>query len=344
MTRLATRARRTWRPWMVIAIAALVASSLPMSSRLHAHADSLAGSQGTDTSLPDDPSSAVTVAGRGEFSSLRLHVNETRDLVNQAVSVSWTGAPPTFTDELTHTFSNAFDGDYLQIFQCWGDPDPADPLNTVDPGPPPTQCQFGAESNNPTSAYPIKEVGFEYSRVLSQSTWSTYDTAAGWLDTSTNDVIEPFKAVDGTVVNQEADYNAASDLQNPKPFWQNPYFSFNTSNEVPFARDVSGCRRRTRTRRPAVRGADRSRGARPRLRPEPATRRGRYEAPAMLARRRATRHTRRGEPRGTHRSRGRGHVAAYADGVGEPHRDPPRLQAGRQLVRDRHRRTTHRRE
>jgi hypothetical protein len=236
MTRFVHRARRISRPWIVIGIAALVAFSMPMSSRLHAHADSLAGSQGTDTSLPDDPSSTVTVAGRGEFSSLRVKVNETRNLVNQAVSVSWTGAPPTFSDETTNTFSNAFAGNYLQIFQCWGDPDPSDPLNATDPGPPPTQCQFGAESNNPTSAYPIKEVGFEYSRVLSQPTWSTYDTGAGWLDTSTNDVIEPFKAVDGTVVNQEADYNAAADPQNPKPFWQNPYFSFNTSNEVPFAR------------------------------------------------------------------------------------------------------------
>jgi hypothetical protein len=236
MMRVVSRARRISRPWIVISLAALVAFSVPMSSRWHAHADSLAGSQGTDTALPDDPSSAVTVSGRGNFSSLQVHVNETHNLVNQAISVSWTGAQPTFTDEATHTFSNAFDGDYLQIFQCWGDPDASDPLNAVDPGPPPTQCQFGAESNNPSSAYPIKEVGFEYSRVLSQPTWSTYDTNAGWLDTSTGDTIEPFKAVDGTVVDQEADYNAASDLQNPKPFWQNPYFSFNTSNEVPFAR------------------------------------------------------------------------------------------------------------
>ena len=72
--------------------------------------------------------------------------------------------------------------------------------------------------------------------MLSKPGWSTYDAASGWLDPATLDKIVPFKSVDGTVVNQEADYTAGVDPNNPKPFWHNPYFSFNTSNEVPFAR------------------------------------------------------------------------------------------------------------
>ena len=42
--------------------------------------------------------------------------------------------------------------------------------------------------------------------------------------------------MDGTVVNQQADYNYNIDPDAPQPFWLNPYFSFTTTNEVDFAR------------------------------------------------------------------------------------------------------------
>ncbi|MEV6304395.1 hypothetical protein AB0M02_33660 [Actinoplanes sp. NPDC051861] len=70
---------------------------------------------------------SVTVPGRGEFAALRVTVSQTTDLINQVVTVSWTGGKPT-VDSSVHT-------DYLQIMQCWGD-DPA--------GPDREQCQFGA--------------------------------------------------------------------------------------------------------------------------------------------------------------------------------------------------------
>ncbi len=174
---------------------------------------------------------------------MAITVNQTKSLVNQAISVSWTGAAPTFSDPTTQQFDTTFAGNYLQIFECWGDPSATDPLNAVNPGPAPTQCQFGGESPSPLSSYPVQETGFEFSRVLSQQSWSTYDSSSGWVDQSTGFKIEPFDAVDGTRVNQEADYNASADPLHPKAFWLNPYFSFNTSNEVPFTRtygDASG--------------------------------------------------------------------------------------------------------
>jgi len=58
-----------------------------------------------------------------------------------------------------------------------------------------------------------------------------------WTDPSTQFDIQPFDAVDGTIVNQQADYNYAQDGQ---PFWRNSYFRYGTSNEVDFARTYAG--------------------------------------------------------------------------------------------------------
>jgi hypothetical protein len=192
-----------------------------------AAANPLAGSQGVVTTLPTT-SSAVTVSGQGTYAGLKVSVNQTANLVDQAVSVSWTGGTPTQS-------SNTFQSDYLQIFECWGDPQSTDPVNTTDPGPLPNQCQFGAEATS-SSAYPVKEPGFEYSRVLTSKSWSNYDPSIGWPDPSTGYVVSPFQAVDGTVVDQQADYNWNLNPFDPKPFWLNQYFRFGTSNEVDFAR------------------------------------------------------------------------------------------------------------
>ena len=54
------------------------------------------------------------------------------------------------------------------------------PSTTDDPGPLPTQCQFGAETDLQLGLPGVKEPGFEYSRVLSQQSWSNYDTTSGW--------------------------------------------------------------------------------------------------------------------------------------------------------------------
>jgi hypothetical protein len=210
------------------AVGLIVFVTVPgLQSGAGAAANPLAGSQGIVTSLPST-SSAVTVSGHGDYSNLKVTVNQTQNLVDQAVSVSWTGGTKTTSD-------SAFQSNYLQIFQCWGDPQRTDPPTTDDPGPLPTQCQFGGETVS-SSAYPVKEPGFEYSRVLTQKSWSNYDPGLGWSDPSTGFVVAPFQAVDGTVVDQQADYNYDLDPFNPKPFWLNQYFRYGTSNEVDFAR------------------------------------------------------------------------------------------------------------
>lgn len=73
----------------------------------------------TDTS---DPNYAT-------FENITLSVSQTKNLVNQAITVSWEGARQTSVGE--------YATNYMQVMQCWGD---------EKTGPTPEQCQWGAPS------------------------------------------------------------------------------------------------------------------------------------------------------------------------------------------------------
>lgn len=180
------------------------------------------GSAGTDTSLPATDSQ-VTVRGRGQFSDLEITVNQTRNLVNQAVSVTWTGGRPTIEGP------GRFAGNYLQIMQCWGDDDGTNPAN---PGPPPEQCAQGAASGVfggiPGGLYPS---GLAVTRVITRTDWENYDPAVGFTDARTTNVWRPFRAVDGTVIDVHTDPNFNPAVQGGS-FWLNPYFNVITTNEI----------------------------------------------------------------------------------------------------------------
>jgi hypothetical protein len=202
-------------------------------------ADPTAGCQGVVSALPAT-SSPVTVNGQGQYANLAVTVNQTKNLINQAVSVSWKGGTQTVSDQ-----PGTFDGDYLQIFECWGDQPASNPPDPSDPGLLPSQCEVGGESPS-SSNYPVTGPGFEYSRVVTQPGWSTYtpSTPLCTADPSTDTepcldgnglVVQPFQSVDGTVVKQQADYNYLANQAAPLPFWLNSYFSFSTTNEIDFA-------------------------------------------------------------------------------------------------------------
>jgi hypothetical protein len=107
-------ARRVVAVLLAMVLGAAVVSVLPGAP--HASADG----------APAD--SAMTKSGAGEFSNLKVTVSQTKNLINQTVTVSWTGGAPT-------TPPGLFSANYLEIMQCWGD----DPN-----GPDRTQCQYGA--------------------------------------------------------------------------------------------------------------------------------------------------------------------------------------------------------
>ena len=294
--------------------------------------DPAAGCQGIVAGLSATPS-AVTVSGRGQFSNLKVTVNQTANLTNQAVSVSWTGGSPTFSDPATGAFDSTFNGDYLQVFQCWGDPQASDPAG-AGAGPLPSQCEFGGESSNPFSAYPIKDTGFEYSRVLSQNGWDSYpqleQTPGLYLDKTDNYVIEPFTAVNGSVVDQQADYGYNINPFAPLPFWLNPYFSFATSNEVDFARTYSNGTGQqlfqvdTGLEAPGI-------GLRP---GHPAGAGRRHDHSAVLVGGGPEEHTDRGEPGQRDQCEQCGHLAAHPPGVGQPDRHPVAVQPRRDQLLD----------
>ena len=187
------------------------------------------GGQGTDTALPPTDS-AVTVNGRGTFADLEITVNQTTDLANQAISITWTGGNP--TRESPGTFSD----NYLQIMQCWGDDDGTVPGN---PGPPPEQCVFGAVGSisiPPTSVYPSS---YAISRIIGIA-GQTEDLSEGVSD-GDGFYYRAFRAVDGTEIGVHTDPDFIPGVSAGNS-WLNPYFNATTTNEIPGAKTDSAGR------------------------------------------------------------------------------------------------------
>ena len=203
----------------LLALVAVVSLTLIATTGARA-TDPLAGSQGTDTSLPATDSQ-VTVHGRGAFADLAITINQTANLGNQAVSLKWTGGAPTISIAAT------FEGNFLQVMQCWGDDDGTNPDN---PGPPPEQCvqgAIGSIGDPPASVYPGPDV---VSRRVGLVGWPNLDPNVFFVDQRSSYIWRKFRAVNGTVVNVQKDPTVlAGDTGNS---WLNPYFNAVTTNEI----------------------------------------------------------------------------------------------------------------
>ena len=208
------------RGWAMALVAVLLGAVI-MGTTTSA-ADSLAGSAGTDTSLPLTDS-AVTVSGRGQFADLKITVNQTKNLTNQAVSITWEGGDP------TREGPGRFAANFLQIFQCWGDDDGS---ISGAPGPPPEQCAMGAAGGVyegvPTAAYPA---GFAISRIVSKTGWDNFDSNPGVLDPRTSQSWMPFRSVDDTEIGVHTDPTFRPFVVGGN-FWLNPFFNIVTTNEI----------------------------------------------------------------------------------------------------------------
>jgi hypothetical protein len=220
------RSRTVWSFIVrVLAVGAVTTGLVPQVVR--ADTASLAGTAGIDTSLPPTDS-AVTLAGAGGFSSLKVTVNQTKHLLNQAISVTWTGATPT-DDGLGQTGRVTFQSNFLQIFQCWGD-------DGTGKSPPPTQCEFGGVESVP-GKFPsgVQDFAATGRQVAHNVTPATYRPSDGFLDGGV--VYSPYVAADGTTVNEMfAPYTGPVFDGSPGRVWNNPYFDYYTTNEIDFGR------------------------------------------------------------------------------------------------------------
>ena len=186
----------TWRPLRRVASGLLTAGLLIPGLLLVAP-----GSQaGPATAAPAATSAVTTVSGSGAFAALHVTVSQTRNLIDQVVGVSWTGGAP------TEPSVGAFDRNYLQIMQCWGD-DPAGPTRE--------QCQFGGLVGDSRGGSFVPSRQVSYGRTLVDPL-ETYKQAPG----SFANVNVPFQAVSGK--------STATTL--------NEFYDASSTNELPFGR------------------------------------------------------------------------------------------------------------
>lgn len=225
MTRRGRSRARTYGAYALIVLVLGAVAGVP------AHGSNLTGSAGVNTAIPNTES-AVTVRGRGPFHDLNITVNQTKNLLNQAVSITWTGAAPTVSDP------SPFGAHYLQVMQCWGDDDGT---NAINPGPKPERCAFGARNGVyggvSGTGFPS---GMETERIITRRGWPNYDALAGLgtLDARSGNVWRRFEAADGTVVEKQTDPTFNPSLQGGV-YWQNPYFNVVTTNEVAGAKTLA---------------------------------------------------------------------------------------------------------
>ncbi len=208
----------------VLGASALIAPMTIITSGAEAQ-QSLAGSQGTDTALPTTDS-AVTVNGRGRFGGLAITVNQTRNLSNQAVSITWSGGTP------TRSGPSRFAAHYLQIFQCWGDPDGSVPEN---PGPPPEQCVQGASAGAPDAFFGglVPPGSNVLDRIIRRNTWAPLDPPLGVVDPGDRQTWMPFRSVEGDTVDFQT--NSSFVAGQAGNFWLNPFYDIVTTNEIAVA-------------------------------------------------------------------------------------------------------------
>ncbi|WP_410597417.1 hypothetical protein [Amycolatopsis sp. lyj-23] len=143
--------------------------------------------------------SALTVTGTGAFSSLKVTVDQTTDLINQTVHVSWTGGAPTGP-------SGNFATNYLQLMQCWGD-DPAGPTRE--------QCQYGglAVQGSPVAGAWARRRQVSYGSTLVDPLETLKPAAPG------QQAVVPFRSVTGVTTTSTGDF-----------------FTAGTTNELPLAK------------------------------------------------------------------------------------------------------------
>ncbi|SDU72999.1 hypothetical protein [Jiangella alkaliphila] len=168
----------------------------------------------------DEPTeSAVTVSGGegpyDDFSDLRVTVSQTRNLTTQGITISWTGGAPTAP-------AKTFESNFVQIMQCWGEPDDPNLRET---------CQFGGGVEQPLNVN--QGLGAETGRrsVQVDDPIETYEgIPAGGVARL------PFRSARGGLYYPTEDSSGGQE-ELPDGFdgRLSELFTINTTNEIPWA-------------------------------------------------------------------------------------------------------------
>lgn len=144
-----------------------------------------------------DSSSSQTLHGEGRFSDLAVTVSQTKNIRNQVVKVTWSGA------QLSQINGGKFAANYLQIMQCWGD----------EAAPKHENCQYGGNFFDTRGGSSTATRQVSYSFVDPDE---TYHKEAG----SNKPALVPFEAVNGKSSNE----------------FRNEFFDASSTNEIPYGR------------------------------------------------------------------------------------------------------------
>lgn len=156
-------------------------------------------------------------AGNAPFPDLAVTVSQTKDLINQGILVSWTGASASTAPSAQTGGEN-----FLQIAQCWGDdPDhPGEPDRTT--------CQYGAmvtpgatRDSTRSSAENVEPEDEQYTIPASGFSRPTFTTI-------------PFLARNGVLISGVKQENGVN-VRNPVDVNTNQFFTSLTTNEIPWA-------------------------------------------------------------------------------------------------------------
>lgn len=152
--------------------------------------------------------------GRG---GLSLTVSQTKNLQNQSVTVSFTGADP-------QAGSNGASTSYLQVFQCWGKPGADKKPDPAATEPDPSTCQFGATGLDGDISNTAHQRSLLNDPLVRGGDWEAADPASPAMN-----LPAPFAPVSGDETRITDGFNLSE--------YRNPYFSRTSTNE--FSRFLS---------------------------------------------------------------------------------------------------------
>ncbi|HEU4667517.1 MAG TPA: hypothetical protein VFS79_07630 [Arthrobacter sp.] len=148
---------------------------------------------------------------------LTLTVSQTRNLQNQSVTVSFTGADPA-------AGSNGASTSYLQVFQCWGKPGADNKPDPAATEPDPATCQYGATGLDGDISNTAHQRALLNDPLVRGGDWEAADPVS-----PTMNLPAPFRAVTGEETRITDGFNLSE--------YRNPFFSRTSTNE--FSRFMS---------------------------------------------------------------------------------------------------------